>query len=676
MVDKYLVKNILRRIFFSKSNYLLMVVSYLLLAVILRDLLSKYLVSSENFRSLVVNPFVNTLNVVLAFNYIFSFSGFLQKSLDSDSMKKFKRLSIPESKFQISINIAAVIYICYLIIPSVLLFILVGGGDFGFLKLAIFPLLSSALLLYFIFSWLNIFSIIFKNTNLVALLTFLTIGLFSFMNSISSSVDNLFLANFLREASFISHLEPLYAGVLSFYDIFYLFAFPLFTSLILSIYVENGRSLNLKNKYLMKSFGIFGAILCAGVMTFMVSKKNITIDLSEKKIKSLSKESIQAISDIKKPITVKVFTRAKDLKFASSIMNIYQENNRSLNIEYFNPDLRPDLVKKYNVTKIPALVFSKENYNLTIFSFRENSITSAFIKLSGDEKELVTIYNEMSKNKDSLTVFKTKLQESYFDVKKVDSLDSLESLDQSKYLIYVVDYDFNNSMRKKISKSLENGMNIFLLLSPNFGERFKNIGEFLSSYGIRFNKHFAVDFEKNITGSKGTVPFLDSANLLNGNRYDKRIIFPLSSVFEIKNWSAQSEIKNIDYLATTTTTNSWGELNVNEVSSRIEFNEGDLKGPVGMAVGINFTNGANLAVIGSRNFLDDQYANVSSNIDYFLELITSTNDLQITQYVETNLSGVLKGQEKVSSIKYSLAVFVIPLFYFIAFLYVRRRYEK
>jgi len=676
MVDKYLVKNILRRIFFSKSNYLLMVVSYLLLAVILRDLLSKYLVSSENFRSLVVNPFVNTLNVVLAFNYIFSFSGFLQKSLDSDSMKKFKRLSIPESKFQISINIAAVIYICYLIIPSVLLFILVGGGDFGFLKLAIFPLLSSALLLYFIFSWLNIFSIIFKNTNLVTLLTFLTIGLFSFMNSISSSVDNLFLANFLREASFISHLEPLYAGVLSFYDIFYLFAFPLFTSLILSIYVENGRSLNLKNKYLMKSFGIFGAILCAGVMTFMVSKKNITIDLSEKKIKSLSKESIQAISDIKKPITVKVFTRAKDLKFASSIMNIYQENNRSLNIEYFNPDLRPDLVKKYNVTKIPALVFSKENYNLTIFSFRENSITSAFIKLSGDEKELVTIYNEMSKNKDSLTVFKTKLQESYFDVKKVDSLDSLESLDQSKYLIYVVDYDFNNSMRKKISKSLENGMNIFLLLSPNFGERFKNIGEFLSSYGIRFNKHFAVDFEKNITGSKGTVPFLDSANLLNGNRYDKRIIFPLSSVFEIKNWSAQSEIKNIDYLATTTTTNSWGELNVNEVSSRIKFNEGDLKGPVGMAVGINFTNGANLAVIGSRNFLDDQYANVSSNIDYFLELITSTNDLQITQYVETNLSGVLKGQEKVSSIKYSLAVFVIPLFYFIAFLYVRRRYEK
>lgn len=664
---KYLIKNIIRRIFFSKSNYVILFISYTLLSFILSDLFSKYLNNEGDINNLVVIPFFNTLNVIISFNFIFGFAEYLIIPRRKDNYKQINRLSMSEDFFQISNWCAALFYIIFIISPGFIIFLFLGIFKISFLKSLTFPFLTLVLLQLFLFSWMNLFACIFRNRNAVILLTFLIVGIFSFFNSISTSVENLFLSNLLREIGLVSHLELIFSGVLSLYDIFYLLSYPICISIILSIYSGE----KLKGKYIYNGVGIIGAVLCFMLIIFIISKNNLTYDFSNKKIRTLSKETRSVLSQIEDEIRITVLSRANELKIIKNQFDPYLENSNKFKIDFINPDLRPDIVKKFKINKIPAVIFERERHFFNLYNFNEIDITSSLLNLSKKEMGRIAILDEVNKNGDFLKNLNERLRQSYYETNYIENIRQAQIFQK---FIYLVDYDLDEKSKIELTDLIKSGKEIFILIPPNLNKRLQGWKVFLEEFEININNHFAVDQSKSINGSKGTVPYVLFSKLLNGEFFEKRIIFPLSPAITRTDRESINMISEFNILAESSEAESWGELNVGEINNGLNLGGGDIKGPVALAVHVKTQAGGKITLIGSQHFLNDQYVSVSSNIDYFLDMINSENNIQITQIVETNLSSVFKGQIKNNHFKFWNLMYLVPSFYLLLFFILRKKY--
>ena len=159
-------------------------------------------------------------------------------------------------------------------------------------------------------------------------------------------------------------LQDIFVGAIKISDLIYFLSFPLTVTLVLKYFFQQQfvgeHKIQLKN-----TFGSLVLFFSIVLLNYVTEVKTGTIDLTSTKAHSLKVESVEAIKKIDRPLKIFVFYTSNHKKRLIKTFDMINLESPFLNIKYIDPDQRPDLVKKYKIRKLPAIVSIGEIVKIT-----------------------------------------------------------------------------------------------------------------------------------------------------------------------------------------------------------------------------------------------------------------------------------------------------------------------
>ena len=91
---RFFLKNLLKKIVFDKANYLMLFFLYSILMIVLSGFIKSYLDSGKSLGSNLFVPYLNTLNVLVSFVFIFKFPDIAYYFNGEGNREFFQRLKL------------------------------------------------------------------------------------------------------------------------------------------------------------------------------------------------------------------------------------------------------------------------------------------------------------------------------------------------------------------------------------------------------------------------------------------------------------------------------------------------------------------------------------------------------------------------------------------------------
>lgn len=127
--------------------------------------------------------------------------------------------------------------------------------------------------------------------------------------------------------------------------------------------------------------GLF--LLMIGIIAWLTQLNPLTFDLSKNNRNSLSAETIRLIESIEAPFKVTLFASPafanKDA--VTRLLNRYQQQQALIEFETVNPDMRPDLLNKYDIRFDGETLIEFEGRSEKVSQITEANITNAMQRL-------------------------------------------------------------------------------------------------------------------------------------------------------------------------------------------------------------------------------------------------------------------------------------------------------
>jgi hypothetical protein len=140
---------------------------------------------------------------------------------------------------------------------------------------------------------------------------------------------------------------------------------------------------------LISAFLIFFIL---GIINYLVFKHPFFWDFSRNKFNTLTDQTIQVLKQAKGPIDAKVFARKTESRDILKLLEMYRMEKSDINIEFIDVDLRPDLVKKYEIAYSETILFEHNGRSQKIIAKNELATTNGIIKVTR-EKDPVIYYS-------------------------------------------------------------------------------------------------------------------------------------------------------------------------------------------------------------------------------------------------------------------------------------------
>ena len=265
----------------------------------------------------------------------------------------------------------------------------------------------------------------------------------------------------------------------------------------------------IKNKWLIKGTTtlILVAIIIALyiLLNWGVEKINLEdLDLTEKKLYSLSDETKDKISNLDTDITIQLINMG-DYSYVVDYANKYTQVTDRIQVEEVG-DLssRVDLMTKYNLDSTDSLIVVKNGdkektlsiYDLYTIDYStyeqidttEEAITNAIVEVTLDEKPKIYILTGSTyyETEQALATIISNLEEESNEVEYLDMLTTGSVPEDCDCLmITTLGKDITELERDKIIEYIQNGGNIMMLTSQNIVEDdTPNFDQVLAQYGI------------------------------------------------------------------------------------------------------------------------------------------------------------------------------------------------
>ena len=265
----------------------------------------------------------------------------------------------------------------------------------------------------------------------------------------------------------------------------------------------------IKNKWLIKGTTtlILVAIIIALyiLLNWAVAKINLEdLDLTEKKLYSLSDETKDKIANLDTDITIQLINMG-DYSYVTDYAKKYTQQSDKIQIEEVG-DLssRVDLMTKYSLDSTDSLIVVKNGdkektlsisdlYTIDYSTYEqidttEEAFTNAIVEVTLDEKPKIYILTGSTyyETEQALATIISNLEEESNEVEYLDMLTTgAVPEDCDCLIITTLGKDITELERDKIIEYIQNGGNIMMLTSQNIVEdETPNFDQVLAQYGI------------------------------------------------------------------------------------------------------------------------------------------------------------------------------------------------
>lgn len=398
---------------------------------------------------------------------------------------------------------------------------------------------------------------------------------------------------------------------------------------------------SLRFKHFSENF--FTAILIAailGLINYLSYKNPFQWDLTANNANTLTSQSKKVLKQIDDPIVAKVFAPKAQQAGILKMLELYQLEKRGIDIQIFDPALRPDLVKEYGLTKPFAVVWEVAGKRQIVTELNELGLTNGLIRLG--RESLPKIYYDTGHGQAALTSSehngRVLLQQNI-----VNANYALQETDTKRWERVPEDADVimiwgpkNAFMPKELElfgEYLKNGGRLIIGIDPDLNQDTqKEFRKFLAERGIVSSNALVVDTLNHVSGSNGTVPIVSkfSREHVMTKDFPGQVFFPLSGFVSLGEQTQGTELAYSSPFPA-----SWAEMSSQEfVSGKVAYNEGvDVKGPLAFAVAAKPKTGGSVLYFANSTFVDNAYARYAANHVFFLNgLSWITGDDQLISF--------------------------------------------
>ncbi len=375
---------------------------------------------------------------------------------------------------------------------------------------------------------------------------------------------------------------------------------------------------------------IIVTLLCLIFINILAIQFNRRIDLTKKKVFTLSPHTLKVLSLLKKKIKGKIKmiafyeTGYPDREEIEDLLSCYKLAARDiLDIKIVDPDKNPGLARKYDLRVYGVTVVEHGNKAIRVTGISEEKITNALIRILEEQGKV--IYFTQGHGEGTLDGFT-----------KADYLSAVRALENEGYIVRELKLyetglipedcavlvvagpkkDLFEREVQIIDEYLKKGGSVLFMLDPGHCD---NLVEYFKKWGVDLGKNEIVDPVSKLFGGDLTMPVITNFNWSHEitRDFDLPVLFPGSrTVFPLK------DIRNRNLkVAELTYTNPNCGAEVDFKDRRFIYDPGrDLKGRLTNAVAVSCGK-TRIVVVGDSDFATNAAIRFSGNRDFFVNII-------------------------------------------------------
>ena len=386
-----------------------------------------------------------------------------------------------------------------------------------------------------------------------------------------------------------------------------------------------------------------------GMLAWISNHFSYQFDLTANKRHSLSSNSVDLLNTLDGAVTVHAYTTDDVTRQAiNEIISRYQRIKTDFRLRLLNPDIDIEQVQKDGVVmnKPFAFVIYYNGRMEHIDSLSEQSISNALLRLNRRENQQVVFLSGHGErdidgtDNRAYATLKSQLSDMGFNLQTVNLLEN--SLPENTRLL-VIAAPANPYLAGEVEhivKYIDAGGNLLWLTDP--GELF-GLDKIATSFGLQLQDGIIIDNNTELRQTLGIehpaiIPVTEYFPhiITNTIRYNTlfplaRGISPLSNDNTVNNWQAEALFNS--------TGKSWSEAGGLKEEMVFNTSEGDVAGPVTMAVALHrprssridgvqagqhddatASGSQRMVVVGDSDFLSDTYIGAGANLNLGLNI--------------------------------------------------------
>lgn len=374
----------------------------------------------------------------------------------------------------------------------------------------------------------------------------------------------------------------------------------------------------------------------ATVINYVSANNYKRYDFTENERHTLTSQTVKILEKL--PFEVKVWGFVLENPAIRSrhkrLLVQYQYQSKKLTWELADPDKKPFLAEKYEVTRQDVfLVEGPDGRRENIFGrLTEESLTNALLRIvsmrskvvyftSGHGERAISDTGSRGYNKANAGLVKENFTSKELLLYSVDEVPE----DASVLIVAGPEKDFFKDEFEKLEKYLQRGGRVLFMVDPFMLDK---TVDFIKRYGIKLDDNVIVDqVSKTIGGDNlaPTVASYESHPITNDFRL--MTFFPITRSLEL----IDIEMEDVNTFDVAKTLESaWGETNKDELAEGVaNYVEGDDKsGPLLVAAVAEIASivdgklkKGELMVIGDSDFAANAYSDVAGNLDFFMNSV-------------------------------------------------------
>lgn len=479
-----------------------------------------------------------------------------------------------------------------------------------------------------------------------------------------------------------------------------------FSLSLMIIFLERQRLAVLVKSHWFKSFGqalvsIFLVFCILGLLNYLSFKTPKAWDLTAYKLNSLSYQTRNLLNNLSsaevegaQKITFKIFANREQAPAIRSLVELYRLENASLGIEVIDPEVRPDLVKRYEVTKNNSIIVEKGDRREKVETLNELHLTNALIRITRTDDPVLcftTGHDEADLSQtgaEGYSYFRDLLIKNSYRMQGILTAALSEIPAECRVVALLAPQkSFRMTELEVLSDYLNTGGSLLVAIGPDFNQDLhQDLRELLKGFDIMIHNDLVIDEQSHVSGSNGTIPLINRFNKDHPitKNFEGLVFLPLSSSLEILGESGNQEnnkkkIQHSVLLETTPAPFSWAEKNIDSlVAGDSTYNEDeDIAGPIPLVVALEDSK-SRLVIMGNGNLLMNSYSNYGANfllVQNALSWLAKEERLIAFETAAVKDEPVFVSGAQLGIIFYFSVIFV-PLMLLLLAFYVYRRRSK
>ncbi len=373
--------------------------------------------------------------------------------------------------------------------------------------------------------------------------------------------------------------------------------------------------------------GLFVVLFIAfsGVLAWLSTQYKFSIDLTANQSNSLSAASLRLLQNINQPLKITAFISPinEQKETLDKLFQRYQQQQPLIDYQSINPDLAPELLRKFNIQRDGEVVIEANGRSENILQVDESNITNAIARLQRQGNNWVVFLQGHGERKPfsdanyDLQIFASRLSQKGFHIENLNLIETTAIPDNTDVLV-IADPQTTllEGELKLINQYVESGGNLLWLTEPAENTQLESLAEILQ---IEFLPGIIVDPSTQLLGLE-RVDFALAADYPRHaitTAIDSITLYPRAQAIEFL--GENSDWQSVPVIATHERT--WNETG--ELAGQITQgdNPGEQFGP--LTIGLSLTRSLQkedgelftqrVVVTGDSDFLSNQYLGNGSN---------------------------------------------------------------